>query len=340
MIEKRYLFSCIAVALLASLAVTNVPVQAPLPTVRIIAHAYSPYVDGVPPGLPPIPSPGSLVFVHLYIETTIPDYSPGGIVGWAINAKVDPTVLEPIGVQGAAPGYFLYDFWMRIYPPYPIPYPSLPPPDIDKEAGTIRIGEFLPSVSTVGAGNVPGQMPYKLVTLIFESLSETAYSPIDLFYEEGIDAWYWTADMGAIPVPVVVDGHYNMPPDARTIDATGTVTPPAPIGSDWHEIEPNFSTSWSLESWEDNGDGILSASDQVDMQRPSDPAPLWFHVEWVAPLIIANDGNPDMMVTEKPPVPEFPLGSVVPIALFVAVAYLWLMKKRERPKIMCPRKER
>jgi hypothetical protein len=247
MIEKRYLFSCIAVTLLASLAVANVPVQAPPPVVRIYVNMPLGHIPGVPPG--------NYVNVHLRIESPMAwDDTLDGIVGWAISAKVDPTVLEPMGALGAQPGYFLYDFWVGHEPPYPIPCPPLPNPIIDKEAGTMRISEFLPSVVPVpgGAGGSG-----RLVTLVFRSLSETAYSPIDLYYEIGVDAWYWTAEFWqeiAFPVDVVEDGQYNLP--------------------------------------------------------------------------------------SPPPLPEFPLGSVAPIALIVAVAYLWLMKKRERSKVMCPRKER
>jgi len=244
-LEKRYLLSHIAVTLLASLAVAIMPVQAS-PLVRIYVNMPLGYIPGVPPG--------NYVNVHLRIESPWAWYdTPDGIVGWAISAKVDPTVLEPMGALGAQPGYFLYDFWVGHEPPYPIPCPPLPTPIIDKEAGTMRISEFLPSVVPVleGAGGSG-----RLVTLVFRSLSETAYSPIDLYYETGVDAWYWTAESGttAIPVDVVEDGQYNLP--------------------------------------------------------------------------------------SPPPLPEFPLGSVAPIALIVAVAYLLLMKKRKRPKATCPHKER
>jgi len=198
--------------ILASLALTNLPVQAS-PMVRIYVDMPLGYIPGVPPG----PPPGGLVFVDLYIDTDIPDNTPQGIVQWAISVQVDPTVLEPMGVQGGPlPTYFLNDFLVRYgynFMGYAV---SLLPPVIDKGAGTMElISEGILGIPPIpnGAGMVPGEMPYKLCTLVFNSLSETEYSPIDLYYEVGVDAWYWTAESGmtGIPVDVVEDGHYTQP---------------------------------------------------------------------------------------------------------------------------------
>jgi hypothetical protein len=38
-----------------------------------------------------------------------------------------------------------------------------------------------------------------------------------------------------------------------------------PICTDWHELYPEYCLEWHLSSWEDNGDGFLSPSDQIDM---------------------------------------------------------------------------
>jgi len=35
----------------------------------------------------------------------------------------------------------------------------------------------------------------------------------------------------------------------------------------WHEIHPNYCEWWHVTSWEDNGDGMLSPSDQIDMSK-------------------------------------------------------------------------
>ncbi len=90
-----------------------------------------------------------------------------------------------------------------------------------------------------------------------------------------------------------------------------------------------------MESWIDNGDGKLSPSDQIDMFRiePPQPGPdpTWFHVEWVSPAPVAGDGLPDMMVTEKLPTPEFPLGAEAALGMgfMVVVVCVWLRNRRK-----------
>ncbi len=130
-----------------------------------------------------------------------------------------------------------------------------------------------------------------------------------------------------------VDGHYNMPPNGYLFETPegGTFPTGDPSFTDWHELEPVFCQNWTLESWLDNGDGHLSPSDQIDMFRiePPDPDPYWFHVEWVNPAPVAGDGIPDMMATWKEDVPEFPLGSVAPIALIAVVVYIWWVTRRK-----------
>jgi len=331
-LKKKTLSIMATLSILTSLALISMPVQAS-PVVRVFVDMPLGYIPGVPPG----PLPGSLVFVDLYIDTDIPDNTPPGIVQWAVSVQVDPTVLEPMGVQGGPlSGYFLNDFLVRYgynYMGYSV---SLLPPIIDKGAGIMQwISEAIigdPPIA-VGAGEVPGQMPYKLCTLVLQSLSETEYSPIDLFYEVGVDVWYWTGESGQVgfPADVVGDGIYNLPLGAVVFE-----TPPGgmfptgdPIGTDWHELEPVFCQDWSLESWEDNGDGHLSPSDQIDMALSPTGAISWFHVEWVNPNPAPGDGIADMVGFAKD-VPEFPLGSVAPIALIAAVAYIWWVTRRKK----------
>jgi len=225
---KKLLCLTTVLWILATLALVNVPVQSsPMVTISALHYYPSGYIPGV--------APGSMVFVDLYIQTDIAD-GPQGIVQWAIQVKVSPNVLEPMGVMGASSGYFLYDYlersgliWMG-YSTGPVLF------KVDKAAGTIEmITEGISPDPPTGAGGSG-----KLVRLVFKSLSLDAYSSIDLYYEEGIDAYYWTPGGVFHVVDKVEDGHYN-----------------------------------------------------------------------------------------PPPVPEFPLGSVAPIALIAAVAYIWWVTKRK-----------
>jgi hypothetical protein len=50
-----------------------------------------------------------------------------------------------------------------------------------------------------------------------------------------------------------------------------------PICEVWHEIHPNFCREMHIDSWHDNGDGVLSVCDVVDNQTPT--GPLFYHID-------------------------------------------------------------
>jgi hypothetical protein len=58
----------------------------------------------------------------------------------------------------------------------------------------------------------------------------------------------------------------------------GLINLAQPVGTQWHELYPTFCSNYTLTSWEDNGDGILSSCDTIDVQRP-DGEVEWYHVE-------------------------------------------------------------
>jgi hypothetical protein len=50
----------------------------------------------------------------------------------------------------------------------------------------------------------------------------------------------------------------------------GLINREMPVGTTWHELVPNFSTGpYTMTSWEDNGDGILSVCDQFILEDPA-----------------------------------------------------------------------
>ena len=58
-----------------------------------------------------------------------------------------------------------------------------------------------------------------------------------------------------------------------------------PIGTQWHELWPNFCERWELTSWFDNGDGILSVCDYVDFTNVYTSEWRKFHLEWIGPTL-------------------------------------------------------
>jgi len=64
-----------------------------------------------------------------------------------------------------------------------------------------------------------------------------------------------------------------------------------PVCTIWHVIYPpeNFSTYFHLTSWEDNGDGVLSYCDQIDVEFEHEPGKTrWYHVEELACDIVIS----------------------------------------------------
>ena len=72
-----------------------------------------------------------------------------------------------------------------------------------------------------------------------------------------------------------------------------------PIGTQWHELRPIFCREYHLSSWEDNGDGVLSYCDTIDMYEKPDGEVRWYHVEKVTiTLFLTPDEIGDPMYIE------------------------------------------
>jgi len=52
-----------------------------------------------------------------------------------------------------------------------------------------------------------------------------------------------------------------------------------PICQVWHEIYPDFCQQIHIDSWIDNGDGLLSVCDVVDVQDPTGLPPRYYHID-------------------------------------------------------------
>jgi hypothetical protein len=72
-----------------------------------------------------------------------------------------------------------------------------------------------------------------------------------------------------------------------------------PVGTQWHELWPIFCREYHLSSWEDNGDGILSYCDTIDMYEKPDGELRDYHVEEVTiTLFVTPDEIGDPMYIE------------------------------------------
>ncbi len=194
--EKKYLLVFVVLLMFPSgLVMANVPIKAQEPYVKVYVDQPLGYIPGVPEG--------GHVVVDICIEISgILDDSPEGIVGWALRVCVDPNVLEFIRATSGMPGYLLYDYGDILPPGYEPMLDIIPP---QPPSGCLDATEVLFPIPPGGAGEF--WSGYKLITILYRSKSEIAYSLIDLRNVE-----YMTPDAVWHPVDEAIDGHYNLPP--------------------------------------------------------------------------------------------------------------------------------
>jgi len=323
--QKKYCLLILAFALiLGTTAASLSPVEAQ-DTVRFYVY----------PTILPAKSSGSYVDFEVHIECPPEwDNAPEGIVGWGLSIRVDPRALEPVGAgKIGGMGGFLEDFLMRYG--YDWDYTtSLFVGETDPVTGTMfDVTEYIFGYELLGLG-AGGMGSVKLARFRFKSRSDTIASPIDLFGIQAppiveIMAMYTTPDGVDHYVDVLDDGHYiAQTPGTILFGSSAGFIPTDPIGSDWHEYYPVGCQWWTLESWDDNGDGVLSESDQVDMICLDTGFYAWYHVVWMNPEPNAGDGKTDLIVEFKEIVPEFPLGIglIIALAPIIPLIYLWRRK--------------
>jgi len=63
----------------------------------------------------------------------------------------------------------------------------------------------------------------------------------------------------------------------------------SPVGTNWHELWPDYCEHWICSSWVDNGDGVLSQCDTIDFVHLPSGRKIWEHVEVVTPTITVSD---------------------------------------------------
>jgi len=58
--------------------------------------------------------------------------------------------------------------------------------------------------------------------------------------------------------------------DSTFFDATNSIIDPTdPVGTQWHELYPNFCSSpYTILGWADNGNGVLDSCDVIAMENP------------------------------------------------------------------------
>ena len=280
-------------------------------------------------------TPGGYVNLEIWVESPPAwDNMPEGIAGWALSVRGDPRALEPFGagkISGMAG--FLENFLVMYGYDWDYVTGFYQGESSAETCTFFDISEQIQGYGTLGVGAGGSG---RLCRVRFKSRSDVIPSVIDIFGPPRppiveIHAQYLTTDGVWHDVDVEDDGSYiAQTPATYYFDSSPGYDPTTPMGTDWHELWPVMCSWWSLESWEDNEDGALSESDQIDLVQTDGPNPgvvVWGHVEWVNPAPIAGDGQADLIINAK--VPEFPLGVAPVLVLVLAVPVVYLWRRRE-----------
>lgn len=185
--------------LIIGITMTGIPVKAE-PTTRVyVKMPPEGYILGAPVG--------SYVTVEIWIEGAV------DMVQWSLSVEVDPTVLEPVGAKDGS-GTVIYDYVDEIWwAPGQVFVVGV----VDKPGGKIiDVSHVINAWADLYPEGYTGFSGDRTLCLLrFKSLSETAYSPINLYDVLLFDGLYWeTVTPHYFPPDIVEDGHYNQLPPA------------------------------------------------------------------------------------------------------------------------------
>ena len=216
---------------------------------------------------------------------------------WQTYISFDPNLMN---CTGAVEGPFLRNVGPTIWPE----------PVIDNEAGTILIGDALliPGPGATGSGVLAyinfTCKAYGASTLhLYDSQLLDVYS-VEIPHEtmDGeINQGYKNLHSEEPLVPVHMHSNKSLVPVHMHSNVTLTpvhmhFTGPEgvdpiyePICTWWHELYPEYCQEWHLTSWKDNGDGMLSVCDQIDMTNLVTEEVKWYHVDRITYTLLLSD---------------------------------------------------
>jgi hypothetical protein len=217
---------------------------------------------------------GGRIDIHFIIETNgIPNNALGGIIGWGLAVQVDPAILYMRRASAGNTAYFLYAWADWEFMTYPTFVSS-----VNDTLGVCSASEQILPPPNIGAGD--DWSGYRLFTLTVTTRNITQPCLIDI-----VKGDYQTADGVWHNFDIMADGQYGEPGATYLSNTDAALDLTQPIDSTWHELWPNYCNTMTLTSWEDNGDGVLSASDQIDMENHTDGWTYWWHVDAVTVTI-------------------------------------------------------
>jgi len=92
-------------------------------------------------------------------------------------------------------------------------------------------------------------------------------------------------------VPIHMHGPSLQPVHMHSLAGIVPIDPPVPYTL-WHELYPTYCQQWVHTDWEDNGNGILDTSDQIEMTNAATEEVRWYHVDRVTMTIFVSTLEP------------------------------------------------
>ena len=265
----------------------------------------SPTISIQPKVVGPFPA-GRRFFFEVYVQDVT------ALAGYQITVNFNTTVLDTI--TGGFWSYF--PFYVDLY-------------DLNDPLGYVSITATIPVADPLYPTGVTGNFALARIYLaVAAGMTANDYS-------------WLTFSVSLLGDPAgekIVHGEYHglygtPPPETHLMGWVPASEFPweQPVCTDWVEIYPEEGRRWHLSSHDDNGDGVLSASDQIDetMIEPPTGEVWWWHVDEVWECDASPETHVYMILTFKfKEVPEFPLGVgwIMALAPIIPIIYLWRRK--------------
>jgi hypothetical protein len=169
---------------------------------------------------------------------------------------------------------------------------------------------------------------YAVMKASMTALPDVVWTYGDHDWQEEYDAWilanqhadgYWTGPYGTTEGRRVMGTVWALlilqkvapPPPAIHLDAEPPILIDLtdPVGTEWHELYPEYCNSYRLSSWEDtDGNGVLDYCDQIKLANLDTGAVADYHVEGVTVTIKVTNLQTDetMYVEFEGDIDEFP----------------------------------
>ena len=223
-----------------------------------------------------IDPPSLITLTGNLFEVSVTVANVTDLFAWEFNLTFNPFFMQCVGVEE---GSFLREAG-------PTNWPS---PIIDNENGSIKAGC---SLLTSGPGvNGTGILAYLTFRCMRPGESYLIFIETSLLDSALTEIPHETSNGIVLQEGVCIDAEQPIKP-THVHSQQGLIDLyEPPLGSEWHELYPEYCNMYTLTSWEDNGDGYLSPCDQIDMTDIETGKVEWYHVDRITITLIVTESE-------------------------------------------------